>query len=72
MNACRPPRQEGNRYSVYCITHGCLESRASGLKEARRILRGHDGCGCNAGTAIYHWHVNDETKAHRKAARLVS
>lgn len=63
----------GNRYSVFCARSGCLQSRATGLREARGVLRRHEvACGCRAEHTITHWHVNDEAKRAPPPPRVVT
>jgi hypothetical protein len=67
---------QGNRYSVVCLSHGCLQSRAPRLRGpagARTVKRAHTrGAGCQESMiGIYHWHINDETKRRPKAPRRV-
>lgn len=67
---------QGNRYSVVCRFHGCMQSRASRLRGAagaRAVKRAHmrdTGC-LGSMIGIYHWHINDETKLKPRPPRRV-
>ena len=50
-----------NRYSVFCATHGCTESRCTGLREARREVRWHRASRCRASMEIVHYTTSDES-----------
>lgn len=52
-----------NRYSIYCLKCGCLESRALRLRYARQIGRKHKKV-CPNQITVVHYTAHHEDRGH--------